>query len=885
MTTEDLTPPQSPDDAIARVGDLAAAAAHLAVQPGSAVVPTGVGQAEAVKAGMVEQRAALLRQKQEVENAAAEAKALVEAKVAEMQARLAEQLELLKPALEQLELLKDGVDAMNIYLGRDEEIIPLIDGERAPAGTVISVRQYVLAMDEESMLFADKDGMDFRDIDEFADWLRRDPEHLDTLLPEQKGIVALIPRRARKHYEDPWLAIQADVANALTYWLIRNGEAAWLTTAPFTVGKHTVPTPKEFTDLFIRKGRFGEPDEKLVPGTDAWVKAERHADARTRHYMKVALLLQGLIDRTTVLHPHDGISLLEQSTYDSGKARVILDGENSLTDGRPSFKTWRTSKIEAMHPGMRVIGAFATKMRTHAGRDEAAAVRPSGATPKNMVPYNVRGSGRSFYDWEFMFERSDRIFDEKTWSYHDPKKRATGYLSNSDGWWLPLDTITEDEIAYYMGSRVHRHEYLDMIPVLKVALAVKQAEREAEEPFRTALVGVLSREADLDASEAAADELIAWFKTANQHHRALTEDDTKASRVILAEARRRARGESSDGDRVTNLRALHPGAMVVARRSSDFVVAVPEERVYPTADTNVFARLHFYTPAGKLKETREWVALTRAQVGRWTVIHKTPTWDAWKFNADPQHYYTDDELTWVIDGLRARYPHLFLVRIAPRPGVFTCASGTAYEWTDEHGLRDTSIYVKREKGSVVFSETTSRMIPTRSDSNGPHWRTRYYGESGPDKNLWLDEVIESKALAQWEAENAESKRQREARDHAISVSSRLERVWEDAAEEQVKARFVEDFGDVGLWEGHRKTIRLPEYPHRWKGDEGFRERLTDLFLLDADAEIAGLTVAEILALADERGATRRDGEGGYGRRVTYTAVDESLLHLVPVPRG
>ena len=883
MTPEETTPPQSPDDAIALVGDLAAAAADLAAQPGTAVVPAGVGQAEAVKAGMVEQRAALLRKKQEVESAAAQAKAIVEAQVAEMQARLADQLALLQPALDQLALLQDGVDAMNIYLGRDEEIIPLLDGERAPADTIISVRQYVLAMDEESVLFADKEGMDFRDIDAFADWLRRDPEHLETLLPEQKGIVALIPRRARRHYEDPWLAIQADAANAQTFWLVRNGQAAWLTSAPFAVGKHTVPTPKEFTDLFVRKGRFGEPDVKLEPGTEAWVKAEKAADARTRHYMKVALLLQGLLDRTTVLHPHDGVSFLEQAYYDAGKVRVVLDGENALTDGRPSFSEWRAAKISGLTRGMRVIGAFATKMRTHASRDEPAAVRPSGATPQNMVPYNVRGSNRGYYDWEFNFDRSDRIFDEKTWSYHDPKKRATGYLSNGDGWWLPLDTITEDEILYYMGSRTHRHEYLDMIPVLKVALAVKRAEREAEEPFRAALIGVLSREKDLDASEAAADELITWYKTANQHHRALTEDDTKASRVILAEARRRARGESTDGDRVAELLRLHPTAMAIARRSSDFVVAVPEERMYPGAAESVFTRLHFYSPAGKLKETRDWVALTRAQVARWTVLHQSPAWEAWKFNTDPQHYYTDDELTWVIDSLRSRYPDLFLVRIAPRPGVFTCASGTAYEWTEEHGLRDTDFYVKREKGSVMFTETTSRMTPTRSDSSGPHWRARFYGSAHPDSNLWLDEAIESKALAEWEAQEAESKRERDARDAAIRVASKLELVWEAAAEAAAKARFVEDFGDADLWDAHRKTVQLPSYPFRWEGDRTFRERLTDLLTLNQDVDLTGLTVADILALADDLGAPRRRGGSMSHTRVSYPPLDDSLLTLVPVP--
>lgn len=881
----DPTPPQTPDDAIALVGDLASAAANLAAQPGTAVVPTGVGQAEAVKAGMVEKRAALLRQKQEVERVAAEAKALVEAKVKEMERQLAEQMALLQPALEQLALLSDGVDALNIYLGRDEEIIPLLDGERAPAGTVISVRQLVLAMDEESLLFLDREGMDFQNIDAFADWLSRDPAQLETLLPEPKGIVALIPRRAKREYGDPWTQDAADRANAQTHWLIRNGQAAWLTSAPFTVGRHTVPTPKEFTDLFIEKGRYGEPDRKLEPGSEAWMKAEKRADARTRHYMKVALLLQGLLDRTAILHPHDGASFLEQEHYDTGRLRVVLDGEGALTDGRPSFRDWRRTKVALLHPGMRAIGAF-SKLRTYDSRDYGPAdVRPTGSTPNNMVPYNLRASSRSYKDWEFSFERTDAsIWDEDLRTWRAPKTKATAYLSNSDDWWLPLDTITEDEIRYYMNSRTHRHEYIDMIPALRAALEVKVTERQAEMQFRTALIDALTREAGLEGTEALADELITWYKTANQHHRALNPDDAKAAKVILTEAHRRARGESQDADRVAALLALHPDAFAIARRSSDFVVAVPEKREFPSAPTDVFSRLFIYTPAGKLKETREWVTLTRAQVARWTLVHQTQLWASWMFNPDMNHQFTDAELSEVVAWAQTKYPNLFLVRVQAHPFTgATGARGDAYEWSEDHGLRDVQLWLKRSSNGLHIETNWSGMTGSPRNYDSPPWRVRYSDSVRPDSALWRDVDIEAQALEEWGAEVAEMKRDRAARDSAINVASKLERAWEVAAEEKVRERFIEDFGDASLWEGHRKTIKLPQYPFRWKGDEGFRERLTDLYMLDADADITGLTVTEILDLADRRGARRRDGEGGYGRRVTYTPVDESLLNLVPVP--
>ncbi|SDH32350.1 hypothetical protein [Microbacterium sp. 77mftsu3.1] len=860
---------QTPEGAIARVGDLAAAAADLAAQPGTAVVPSGTAQAEAVKAGMVEQRAALLHQKQAVEAAAAEAKALVEAKVKEMQRQLQDQLALLEPAMKQLAILSDGVDALNIYLGRDEEIIPLVEGDRAPEGTVITVRQLVLAMDEESLLMTDRDGMDFHDVDKFADWISRDPSHLDQLLPEPKGITAVIPRRARKDYGDPWTQQQADAENGRTFWLIRNGQNAWLTTTQFTVGKHTVPEPREFTDLFIEKGRFGEPDRPLVPGSPAWVKAEETSDRRTRHYMKVALLLQGLLDRTAILHPHAGVSFLDQSHYDQGLVKVILDGENALTDGRLPFREWRQERVKAMHAGMRVIGAFATKMRQFSTRDAPADVRPQGATPANNVPYNVRASTRAYIDWEFVFERHEEIWDEETWTRRLPKTKGTGYLSNNDKWWLPLDTITEDEIRYYMNSRTNRHEYIDMIPVLQVALAVKVAEREAEAPFRAALVDALGREAGLEGTDELAGELIHWYKTANQHHRALTADDAKASRLILTEARRRARGDSKDADQVAKLRGLHPDAMVIARRSADFVVAVPERREYPAEDATIFARLHFYTPAGKHTETREWVAITRAQTARWTVLHETATWAGWTFNPDMQQHYRDDELTAVVDHVRNLHEDAFLIRVEPATSLLS-AYGAVFAWNQDDGLRRGRFYVSRDKGGVAVNFTYRTLVEETSIRSEPYWETNWGGEPHPAHDLWRNPDILTKAYAQWADQNARAKLARDSRDRAIKIANLLERAWEVQAEEQVKARFVEDFGDISLWEGHRKTIKLPTYPFRWRdaGDKAFREALTELYVAEPDFDATGMTVAEILD-ATQTG---------------HAGTDETLLHLIPVPR-
>lgn len=820
-------------------------ASAIATTPGTALAPTGVTEAEAVRAGFVEQRAALMRAKQDVEQAAASARAEIEAQTKRLQAELQAKLAELEPALKQLARLNDGVHALNIYLGRGEEMEQLLDGDPAPEGTPITVRQTVLAMDEESLVAADSYGMDFSDIPAFTAWLQRDPAHLDQLLPEPKGVVALIPRRAEKSYGDPWSDAAAKIKNHHTYWLVRNGGRVFITTTDFVVGDKTVPTANEFTDMFLTNGAFGRERVPLEPGSKQWLAAEEFADNRTRHYMKVALLLQGLVDRTAVFHPHDGVSFLDQSHYDAGRVRVILDGEMVLSDGKPSYREWRSQHVAAMHEGMRVIGHYSSRMKLYSTKDRDSDVRPEHSCPTAFEPYNVTATRRSYYDWQFSFERTEKsVWDDDEMDWRAPKTKATGYLSNSDAWWLPLDAVSIEDLRYYLNSRTNRRDYLDMIPTLRAALQVKEAEFASEAPFRTALMDALVRDAGYSSGEAEkqAPELVAWFKVANKWHRALDADDARAYRVIIAEARRRMKGGDKDAERAAELRRAHPDAVVVARRSNDFIVVEPMPRRYPNAPTNVWAALHVYTPGGKLKETREWVTFTRAQVARWTLHHVTETWSGWHLNVDADQQFTDVELDHIVRLAREATPGVFIVRVGP-DSKNPYSRGLVYAWDGERVLSSGFRVGHKPDGTIGIGSLWMRGASDGHDE--PTWQVKWYGELHPDSDMWRDETVVAKMLSVHERKLADSQQRRQAQDRMTAVMSRVERSWDVRAEAQAKAHFVEEFGDESLWEHHSKSQKFPDYPHRWNADKPIRENLVKLLTALPDFELEPMTVREL----------------------------------------
>ncbi|AXV09849.1 hypothetical protein DVS28_b0079 (plasmid) [Euzebya pacifica] len=235
------------DDAVDEHGD-----ARLPV-PSSSSSPEQLVRDLAVSRGQLE------RTRQQLAARQTELAARLDAQMKALQAKIRADLE---PLERQLELAKEGIHLISLYLGENEEVIALTDGEPAPADTPVTIRQQVLYMDEECAVAAEQGGIEPVDVDVFDNWLTADPAHLNQVLPEPRGIVALTPRRHSKDYDNPWQGRAMADANQATYWLIRNGEKVYRMVTDLFVGARLVAASDEFTRFFDRT-RFGR---RIEPG-------------------------------------------------------------------------------------------------------------------------------------------------------------------------------------------------------------------------------------------------------------------------------------------------------------------------------------------------------------------------------------------------------------------------------------------------------------------------------------------------------------------------------------------------------------------------------------------------------------------------------------------
>jgi len=441
---------------------------------------------------------------------------------------------------EGLEKVRKVLHVAELYLGIDEEVLLIRDGEPAAATEPLSIRQMILYMDEE---FGDPagGGLDWKGIDQFDEWVVR-PENTARVLPEAKGAVALQVRRHLKQYEDIWAQVEGDAKNSRTYLLIRNGQRLYR----IWMKEHIHPR------LFPRKDEF-KPKPRHIrwsEGTEEeyWSPFdERDLKEREFAYKKHGVMLQGLLHRTQVFQPMaESVDLFEPKSW-KGLVRFIRDDELTLPTGRLPWRDWQRQINSATRVGSRII--WMDKIGYYK-RDDEIHFR-TGYTagygvpaPKEGLYVVVAGSQgeqdrkhlRFFYNpGDVVWRRADRwtgrCLDD------GPRKRRIGFHFDDDEV-LNYDQIDLADIEFYIHCRTERKHYADMLPLLYELRKQRLAEIEHEK----GLVRLLTDR--LQAPEPVIWKTIEWWKTKNKWKRPVAQDDAKALRMIRGRIKRQLKGNA-----------------------------------------------------------------------------------------------------------------------------------------------------------------------------------------------------------------------------------------------------------------------------------------------------------------------------------------------------
>lgn len=355
-------------------------------------------------------------------------------------------------------VIEDRIFTVELYAGLIESLVKVRDGEPADNEERLSLYQRRHYMDEECLAQYEAGGMDYQHIEDFDGWMAR-PDNFTRILPSKRCVVAFRVRRNHKDRDginlSDWLRIVHErEADMKTYLYIRNGEQLYRLSTIIDFGEQLFPDKEKSTllggeklwaktfaghvdevitqrEYEFRQEKKAEAEAKYEKELAAWEKAPKKKRSHFRPHppssryfdnfeectsdsvyyddvMKriareaiahnqVAVLLQGLLDRSVAFHPHPPWRLWTAEGFTNGIA-LVYDQTRALTPGdAPDFEAYRDKLIALITKGSMTLGQQDYWERLEARKENDRRSRSyryrSNDTVSHWAPYGNHGPG------------------------------------------------------------------------------------------------------------------------------------------------------------------------------------------------------------------------------------------------------------------------------------------------------------------------------------------------------------------------------------------------------------------------------------------------------------------------------------------------------------
>lgn len=358
--------------------------------------------------------------------------------------------------------IEEKIFSVQLYAGLTEEIVQCSEGEPAPFAEKLHVMQRRLYMDEECLLDYQHGGMEFGSIKKFDEWISK-PNNRDRIMPFPRCIVSMQVRRNSKERESygalltAFINFHLEKMDKLTFLYLRNGDQVYRLGCDLNFGEmmfpnHSIYNPGESSMVRTFCGRIDEmisrseyedrckEHEEKKRKSDEWKK--QHPDENWIHnpyhshsfrpsewepfdqssvyfddclkklqneieqYNRIAIIIQGLFDRSPVFHPHPPYKTWNPKGFKEA-IELVYDSSNILYAGeKPNFKVYRAKCNASLNADSVVIG------------QELIWEKKEAQIENNRIRNNWRNQHRDYYHKTFR-------------PYGDP---GPGYIAKMSKW-------------------------------------------------------------------------------------------------------------------------------------------------------------------------------------------------------------------------------------------------------------------------------------------------------------------------------------------------------------------------------------------------------------------------------------------------------------------
>jgi hypothetical protein len=507
---------------------LIAAQAHLQASPTSTALAPATektGLATTDRHELEERQLELERQMGELE--------LQKQKLNEMVRAMQEEV---KRRLEQIWMIE-------LYLGSKEEVKRLAEGAPAPSTTPITVVQQVLCMDEELAVWdwthnPDRIGeFDYQNLDDFDEWLTSDPAHLEAIFPYQKGMIGLRVRRREKErsgqeyagISGAFRAMAEAEADQMTYLLVRNGEnlyRLWIDV-------------KLWPRLFPNQGDYDK-----MEADRSWDRKD--AEDRMKSYMAGLLAIQGILDRSDLLHPlpQPKINVYEdvdcfEFVRNGENHSMLVDGTNPLA--HLTWDTYRKWLREQIAEGVRVMWvgrpSYSDDDRLyHRTNIKSVYTWPGWGEIVLLDQWKDEDEARKTWfghRGSFLYLPDEEVETRDAWGYYErvPRTKRIRFGCYGDEI-LPVDYMSWRVLEHLIHDRNARPSYGKFFKPAFLWWRDMKAQAAKERPFVDLVLARCGVDLDNEAERARCERLVRWWKMKTKKHRTIDTDDAKALRMI-----------------------------------------------------------------------------------------------------------------------------------------------------------------------------------------------------------------------------------------------------------------------------------------------------------------------------------------------------------------
>jgi len=439
---------------------------------------------------------------------------------------------------EKIKAIDEKVFNVELYAGITEDYEQIKEGEAAPMGTKLHVMQRKIFLDEECLLNYEEGGIDIEGLEDLDRWISK-PENMNRLLPfDRTMIVAQVRRNEKERDNSTFENIQCNIRlsrlDKNSYLFIRNGEKLYRIDSEvefdhlvFPDGSLDLNQPMMF-ELFANKVRglitvsdyeervkISEKAEKnyadylkrkeIDPDTPYqhinsshdlhnfhkmdssslyYDEAQEYLSDKIKRFNRIALVMQGLFDRSEMLHPHAKVKTWEAESF-AKSVTLISDYSNALYAGEePDVKAYINKCNESMGKGSYTVGQVDFWLRAEAEKENNRPGRPY--RDHSLERYSPEGNPGPNYvskilRWQPKVRKAGFTWyrEAKNWSNPDIKTSIA----------IPADKLFNVS-AYKIGDYKQffadprtREKYLQWAPMLIAAedFHLKQRRKKSEE--------------------------------------------------------------------------------------------------------------------------------------------------------------------------------------------------------------------------------------------------------------------------------------------------------------------------------------------------------------------------------------------------------------------